>query len=64
LHAIAAEGNFAFVGIAGAVLRFARNAWMKICGECLAMPLRGSVRIAGGKTGLEINKIQRYFTVK
>ncbi len=58
MNAIAAEDNFVFVGIADAVLRFARNAWMKICGACLAMPLHGNVRIAGDKTGLEINKIQ------
>jgi hypothetical protein len=64
LNAIAAGDNFVFVGIADAVLRFARNAWMKICGACLAMLLPGSVRIAAGKTGLEINKIQRYFIAK
>jgi hypothetical protein len=61
LNAIAAEGNFVFVGIADAVLRFARNAWMKICGVCHAMLLHGSARIAADKTVLEINKIQRYF---
>jgi hypothetical protein len=61
LNAIAAEGNFVFVGIADAVLQFARNAWLKICGVCPAMLLHGSARTAADKTVLEINKIQIYF---
>jgi len=61
LNAIVVEGNFVFVGTADAVLQFVRNAWMKICGVCLAMLLHGSARTAGNKTVLEINKSQKYF---
>lgn len=61
MSAIAAEGNFVFVGIADVVLRFARSACMKTCGVCHAMLLHGSARIVADKTVLEINKIQKYF---
>lgn len=61
MNAIAAEDNFVFVGTADVVLRFARSAWMKICGVCHAMLLHGSARIVADKTGLEINKIQNIF---
>jgi hypothetical protein len=55
LNAIAAEDNFGSVGTADAVLQFARNAWMKIYGECLAMLSHGSARIVVIKTVLETN---------
>jgi hypothetical protein len=56
LNAIAAEENFVFVGTADAVLQFVSNVWMRMYGECPAMLLRGSVRTAVNKMGLEINK--------
>jgi hypothetical protein len=61
LNAIAAETDSVFAGTADVVLRFARHAWMKICGACLATLLHGSVRTVEDKTVLGTNKIQRYF---